>query len=114
MRSLTRTSRALLIAVSIVQTLVPALVAVADAELAARARGAEQAHAEDHSRRSCVPAHSDDCSLCQLLSHLVLRRTGAPVLHGVGDANVRIDRDATSLPSYSARALQRSRAPPVG
>jgi hypothetical protein len=39
--------------------------AIADALLPLRAPAA---HVEDHTRRSCLPAHPDDCALCRVVS----------------------------------------------
>jgi hypothetical protein len=114
MRRITRAHRALLAALAIVQMAVPALVAVADAELAARARGAAQAHVEDHTRRNCRPVHAGDCALCQLLSHFTPQRPSATIVPGTDSERVRDCRDASRLSSLTTRALERSRGPPIG
>jgi hypothetical protein len=114
MRRITRAHRGLVVALAIVQMAAPALVAVADAELAARARGSAQPHVEDHTRRACRPVHGDDCALCQLLSHLASSRTDAPVVPEAVSERVHDCRDASQLPVSSTRALERTRAPPVG
>ncbi|MFI5310679.1 MAG: hypothetical protein ACHQQ3_05570 [Gemmatimonadales bacterium] len=114
MRRISRTRRALLATLAVVQMAVPALVAVADAELAIRARGSAQSHVEDHTRKNCRPVHADDCALCRLLSHSTPQRAEATLVPAADSAPVRHCSDASQLPSPATRALERTRAPPPG
>ena len=100
-------------ALAIVQMAVPALVALADAELASRSAGA-QVHIEDHTRRACKTVHPDDCALCQFLSFLSPQRANATVLPVAEVARSHVCTDTSRLPSSIVRALHRTRAPPVG
>jgi hypothetical protein len=113
MRQLSPTRRALIAVLAIFQMGVPALVTVADADLALNSAGA-QVHVEDHTGRNCRPVHPDSCALCQLLSHLTPQRAGAPVVPSTVVARSGPCDDASTLLSYIARSLERSRAPPVG
>ncbi len=113
MRHLSPTRRVLIAALAIVQMAVPALVAIADAEAASRSAGA-QVHIEDHTRRSCTAVHPDDCALCQFLSLLSPQRAHAAVLPAADSARPHGCADITRLPTSVVRALQRTRAPPVG
>jgi hypothetical protein len=114
MRHTTPFRRALFAAVAIVQMAVPAIVAVADAELAVRAAGAVQVHVEDHTSRDCRPAHPDDCALCQLLSHLAFPRATSAVVPVASVVRSTTGDDASPLASSTVRSLQRTRAPPIG
>jgi hypothetical protein len=114
MRRLSPTRRVLFAALAIVQMAVPALVAIADAELESRAGGASRVHIEDHTQRSCRAPHPDDCALCQFLSFLAPQRAGATVLPAADVARPVICDDASRLPASIVRALQRTRAPPAG
>ena len=114
MRRFSPTRRVLLAALAIVQMAVPALVAIADAELASRSGGAAVVHVEDHTQRSCRAPHPDDCALCQFLSLFAPQRAGATVLPAADSARPVVCDDASRLPASIVRALQRTRAPPVG
>jgi hypothetical protein len=114
MRHLSPTRRVFLAALAIVQVAVPALVAIADAELALRSGGPAVVHVEDHTGRACRAVHPDDCALCQFLSLLAPQRSGSTVLPAVDVARPGICDDASRLPSSIVRALHRTRAPPVG
>ncbi|MFI5310767.1 MAG: hypothetical protein ACHQQ3_06010 [Gemmatimonadales bacterium] len=113
MRHLSPTRRLLVAALAVVQMAVPALVAIADAELASRSAGA-QVHIEDHTRRACTPAHPDDCALCQFLSSLSSERGSGVALPVALAATTGPVCDSSRLPAWVAVALQRTRAPPVG
>jgi hypothetical protein len=114
MRRLSPTRRVLLAALAIVQVAVPALVAIADAELASRSGGVAVVHVEDHTGRACRAVHPDDCALCQFLSLLSPQRAAAAVLPASDVARPVVCDDASRLPASIVRALQRTRAPPVG
>jgi hypothetical protein len=114
MRRLSPTRRLLIGALAIVQVAVPALVAIADAELASRSGGAAVVHVEDHTGLACRPVHPDDCALCQFLSFLAPHRATGTILPSADVAHAGIRVDASRLPSSIVRALQRTRAPPVG
>ena len=61
----------------VVQLVLPATLAIADARLQ-RADGAATAHVEDHGSPACHPVHTDDCALCRTLTHLSAPRAEAP------------------------------------
>ena len=52
---------------AVLQIALPVIASVADARASTMSATA-RAHAEDTSRRSCVPVHGVDCALCQYLS----------------------------------------------
>jgi hypothetical protein len=106
--------RLLLAAMAAIQVAVPSLVAIADAELSLRSGSVAQVHVEDHTRRACRAVHPDDCALCQFLSFLSPQRGSAAVVPVAEVARPVSCDDASRLPSSVARALQRTRAPPVG
>ncbi|HTR78446.1 MAG TPA: hypothetical protein VMH39_10060 [Gemmatimonadaceae bacterium] len=107
-----RLSRALLSTVAIVQMAVPVFAAVADARLIADS-GAAQSHIEEHTQKNCRPVHPDDCVLCQLLTHFSAPRGSAPAIPAAAGAHGAARDGASLLPTSIARALQRTRAPPV-
>ena len=114
MTRLSRLHRLLVGALAIAQMAVPAIVAIADADLAARAGGAEQVHIEDHTRRNCRPEHPDSCALCQLLSHLSPQRASALLVPATSTDRPATCDDAARLATSFTRARERTRAPPVG
>jgi hypothetical protein len=114
MRRLSPARRLLFGCIAIVQVAMPALVALADAELASRSGGAAVVHIEDHTTRACRAVHPDDCALCQFLSLLAPQRAGAAVLPAADVTRSVVGDDASRLPASIVRALQRTRAPPVG
>jgi hypothetical protein len=113
MRRRSTVSRILIAAIAIAQMAVPALAAVADAQLLADSGGAPQVHVEDHTQSSCRPVHPDDCVLCQLLTHSTAPRGSEPVLSGAAGASCLALADHALRPTSIARAQQRTRAPPV-
>jgi hypothetical protein len=114
MRQISPFRRLFIVALAVLQMATPAALAAADALLEARAGGPGVVHVEDHTRRNCRPAHPDDCALCQLLSHFSPERSAAPGVPSARVVRVHVGDDASFLPSFAARAHQRSRAPPVG
>ncbi len=114
MRRFTSASRALVIALSVVQMAVPALVAIADAQLAWRSDVSAHAHVEDHTGRACRAAHIENCALCGFLSSAASHRANAPVLPLLAVARPGTRSDSSLLPTSIARARQRTRGPPVG
>jgi hypothetical protein len=114
MRQLSPTRRVLVAVFAIAQMAVPALVSIADARLVSGSAGAVQVHVEDHTGRGCRAVHPDDCALCQLLSHLSSQRAAAATLPSCAIVRSGVRRDTAPLLSFDARALERSRAPPVG
>ena len=74
-----RLARALWHLTAVMQLVVPLMVTVADAALERSAQSPRAAsHAEDHTRKDCVPIHRDDCALCQHLTTPFAKR--APVV----------------------------------
>jgi hypothetical protein len=113
MRRLSPFRRILIFAIGFVQMAVPAVVAIADAQLLADSGGAPQVHIEDHTQNSCRPVHPDDCALCQLLTHVSAPRASAPVVPAAAGANGAARDCASVHPASVTRAQQRTRAPPV-
>ena len=113
MRQTSVIRRLVFVAIALIQLGAPTLVAVADARIDARSGVADRVHIEDHSRRVCHAVHPDKCSLCQFLSHFAPQRAVAPTVP-VSAAGCSVAYEAAHLlPSSLARALKRTRAPPV-
>lgn len=110
MRRLPTSVRALAAALGLFQAGAAPAAAIADALLPVRA---PVAHVEDHTRRSCLPGHPDDCALCRVLSLAGNAAPEAPaqpavvVVHDVGAAA------CAPAPATWERGTPPSRAPPA-
>ncbi len=113
MSRLSPARRLLLAALAIVQMAVPVLAVVADAQLTADSAGAPLVHIEDHTQKQCRPVHPDDCALCQLLSHFSAPRSSGPAVPSESCTRFSVRDPGTLSLTSVARAIQRTRAPPV-
>lgn len=104
-------ARSLVLAMAIGQAGMPSVLAFADASQGATASAVE--HVEDQTRRSCVPVHSDDCTVCRALS------TSAPIpdaqdVSWTTDAVVRAPGTVrVAIPVAPHLRQHPSRAPPA-
>jgi hypothetical protein len=104
--------RAALLLWAVLQIALPVVASVADAGASTTGASA-RAHAEDTSRRSCVPVHGVDCVLCQYLSGCA-----APLAHSASNAALAL---APTIPvgtldtlrAIELRGLPVPRGPPV-
>lgn len=85
--------------------------AVADALLPPRD---PTSHVEDHTRRTCLPAHPDDCALCRVLSLSANTAPDAPAAYMAAAAHDGSPSAGVAAPSATwGRGTPPSRAPPT-
>lgn len=106
--------RAVFALLAIVQVAASPLAMLGEAQLVvAGAQRGHHSHIEDHSRPDCAPLHPDECVLCQFLAHVTPE--GAPPRPPVFIArgNIAVPGYLHSQRASAARALERTRAPPI-
>ena len=97
---------------AVLQIALPTLAVVADASASSTGVTA-RAHAEDTSRRSCVPVHGADCVLCQFLSGCA-----APLAHSAANTQFALAPTIAvgavdPLCAFELHGLSAPRGPPA-
>ncbi|HVZ47257.1 MAG TPA: hypothetical protein VG916_00610 [Gemmatimonadaceae bacterium] len=111
MYRMNRFARSLAVALAVFQAAAPSVASLADSTVGTRS--AVATHIEDHTRRSCVPVHPDNCALCRVLS-LAAAPAGASAssiaTRRIAGAHIAT---ACETPASPDVRLQHSRAPPA-
>lgn len=102
--------RAFAIAVAVAQAAAPAVFAMAEVNAARESAS----HVEDQTRRTCVPVHPDDCTICRAMTLAgEPARAALPDASAAGSAGEPASRVDLPLPGLDASTCH-SRAPPHG
>ena len=101
----------MVLAWAVLQLAASPVLTLLDGDYALR-NGNVAAHVEGHSSKSCQRPHSEDCALCQFLSHVANGATVAALVWPTVELCAPVQRRAL-LGLSPALDLADSRAPPI-